>query len=152
MEFDERMQVTSLPSYAPTLQQLLASPALRGALLKFFGKYPDAEFAGTKLRVPASAEGVTQRLIVDALEVAELLVKRFTEIGFLTSEPRTTLPENLRRSDVPWGQIALGAWGMGVLWLGMTFAVGLEDPVFLALGGVMVVVGGLIGVMKAHEN
>lgn len=152
VDFDERMQVTSLPTYAPTLQQLLAPEAVRGALLGFFTKYPDAQFAGTKLRVPAGAEGVTQKLIADALEVAELLVKRFSEIGFLSTEPRTTLPDSFRKPEIPWGQLAIGTVTGSVIWFGLTLAIGLDDPAIVGFGGVVSIGAALLSLMGRSEK
>lgn len=137
VDFDEHMQVISLATYAPTLQQLLAPEAVRAALLKFFKKYPDAQFTGAKLRVPVGSEGVTQRLIGDALEVSELLVKRFAEIGFLASEPPTRLPDGARTPG-PWKRIALNVSVTAALWFGISLALGADDAVFVAFGGVLI--------------
>ena len=92
-EFDEVMQVTALATYAPTLQKLLDRP-VRSALLEFLKRYPSAQFNGSRLRVP-TVGGVTQQLVVDALGIAEVVAKRFAEIGFLESEPPIVLPRHV---------------------------------------------------------
>lgn len=149
-DFDERMQVTALERYAPTLQRLLEDPRLRRALLEFLQRYPDAAFAGARLHVP-SASGVTPQVIADALEIAQGVAERFAAVGFLETEEPAQLPREQALEPVepvrplPLKRLGLGLGGGALSYLGFAALFGVQADAFGAWTGFVFLCGGLLG-------
>lgn len=141
--FDERMQVTALSGYAPTLQNLLSEKKVRRAVLKFFQRHPEAAFIGSKLHVP-SVGGVTQELLVDALALAETVAERFATIGFVETEHAPDLPAGARsRSFVP--TLIFGAGLGGILFVFAVGLLGLKADIAGVLVAALCFIFGLMG-------